>query len=325
MTVIKDLLAVLLLVAVVAPAQALEETTALCGAGGYCQIPFDGGSRYMVALPWGWDGTTPLPAVIYFHGAGGSAEGVMGREDLVAAITARGAMLIAGEAKPSLIRGRQRRVWYFRGSFRWGTPGQRDEAAYVDAVLADVAARWPLDQSRILASGFSVGGTVVWELACWHAESFAAFAPVAGHFWRPHPTRCPSGPVPVRHVHGTQDGTFPLEGRSIFDGAAHQGSATEGMAYLRRHNGAGEDPTRITERDGLRCQIWEDGSAPLQFCLHGGGHTAPAQYVGQGLDWMLALTADAICPGTVLPDNVIATVPPHGATAAGNETETAPC
>ena len=48
-----------------------------------------------------------------------------------------------------------------------GSPSQaRDELAFMDAVRADLLARWPIEPNRILVTGFSQGGSMVWDLAC---------------------------------------------------------------------------------------------------------------------------------------------------------------
>ena len=100
----------------------------------------------------------------------------------------------------------------------WSFPGlpaerTRDDVAFVDEVVEDVRRRYPVDQARLWATGFSLGGSMVWYLACLRAQSFAAFAPIAGAFWQPMPTQGRSGPVNLSHIHGLTDAMVPLEGR----------------------------------------------------------------------------------------------------------------
>ena len=92
----------------------------------------------------------------------------MANEDLANAARQLGIALIA----PQGLDGR----WSFPGI---GAP-KRDELAYVEAVAADAVSRFGLDPNRLLASGFSLGGSMVWYLACRMPARFAAFAPIAG-------------------------------------------------------------------------------------------------------------------------------------------------
>ena len=75
-----------------------------------------------------------------------------------------------------------------------GSPGEgrRDEVAFLAGLLDDLGRRYPLDTRRIVASGFSQGGAVVWEFACRGDGRIRAFMPIAGVWWRPMPTECPA-------------------------------------------------------------------------------------------------------------------------------------
>jgi dienelactone hydrolase/frataxin-like iron-binding protein CyaY len=46
--------------------------------------------------------------------------------------------------------------------------------------LADVQARYPVDENRVVARGFSMGGAACWQFATHHADRWAAAAPGAG-------------------------------------------------------------------------------------------------------------------------------------------------
>ena len=82
----------------------------------------------------------------------------------------------------------------------------------MDAVRADMLQRWPVDTKRLLVSGFSIGGTMAWDLACYRGGDYTAFAPVSGAFWDPLPERCTT-PVNLLHTHGTADDVVPMGGQ----------------------------------------------------------------------------------------------------------------
>ena len=179
---------------------------------------------YRVALPDRPAPPSGHPAVMFFHGAGGSAQ-ALGNAAMVDAFIARGYAVIAPDGLP-------------RPGSRFG-PGWsfhplraklRDERAFAREVLDDAAARFGVDRNRILLSGFSIGGSLVWYLACADPGLAAAYAPVAGAFWRPHPEMgsC-AGPVRLLHTHGWRDETVPLEGRPLRGGEILQGDVFHGL------------------------------------------------------------------------------------------------
>lgn len=223
----------------------------------------------------------PLPAVVHFHGFGGSGAGVIGSQGMTAAILARGYALIAPNGMPR--EGRKGGTW----SFIPGLPKRRDERAFVGQVLDDAAARFGIDRERILLTGFSIGGSLTWYMACEEPGAFAAYAPVAGGFWRPHPETC-AGPVKLLHTHGWKDVTVPLEGRPVRGGAIRQGDIFEGFQVWRRMNGCGGGrPDRFDMTGPFWRRAWTDcapGTA-LEMAMHAGAHGVPKGWADMALDW----------------------------------------
>jgi polyhydroxybutyrate depolymerase len=178
----------------------------------------------------------------------------------------------------------------------WSFPGSpshhRDEIAFFNTLLDDVLQRFPIDRSRIMASGFSMGGSMVWHLACRMSDRFAGFAPIAGGYWDPAPENC-DGPVPnLIHVHGTADRTVPIEGRPI--GTFYrQGDIINGMdKWVRIGRCANETPVHL--QDGrLTCERRRSCTGALiELCLHPGGHSLRTEWVTRAwqalaarLDW----------------------------------------
>lgn len=245
-----------------------------CGAGGRCEVE---GGYYLAAPPPGWDGESPLPLVVYFHPWNSSPESAFRNTAMLRAVHRRGALFVAPYA----------RTGYWRQIGAGRAEGGRDEDAYVRAVMADVAARWPVDRARSLASGFSRGASMVWNVACYAGELFRAYAPIAGGFWHSTPETCPSGPVNMRHIHGTSDGEVAFDTVGIYNSMP----VPEGLDLYRRLNGcAAAEPAPSTDAR-LECDRWSGCTSGrvLELCLHGGGHSIPAEWVAEGLDWMLAL------------------------------------
>ena len=93
-----------------------------------------------------------------------------------------------------------------------GTKSARliDDIGFVRVLVADLCAHYDVDARRIYATGFSIGGSLVYDLACACSNEMAAVAVVSGAMTSDHcrPTR----PVPLLHIHGTRDKRVPLEG-----------------------------------------------------------------------------------------------------------------
>src|SRR5260221_8631854 len=113
------------------------------GAPGLLEVA---NGTYRAVTPPGWDGTRKLPLVLYIHGYGQSSADVTDDQALVEAVTGSGAVLIVPDELD--------RRWSFAGS---PSQGARDEIAFLRAVLDDAERRWPIDESRGIAAGFSIG------------------------------------------------------------------------------------------------------------------------------------------------------------------------
>ena len=117
---------------------------------------------------------------------------------------------------------------------------------------------------------------MVWNLACYRADVFAAFVPIAGTFWRPVPESCPGGPVNLVHVHGLADRIVPLAGRPI--GRTHQGDVPTALNRARIAGGFGAAQT--VDMGALLCQRRTNPKGKLlAFCTHKGGHSLKTDYL----------------------------------------------
>lgn len=240
------------------------------------------GGTYHIALPDGVVG--PIPAILLLHGYGGEGLGTIRNKPMVNLMLDRGYAVIAPDGQPR--RTGDGRTWDFHPD----RPATRDETAFLLAVADDAAIRFHLARDRMLLAGFSIGGSMTSYVACAQPESFAAYAPVAGSFWRPLPERC-SGPVRLLHTHGKADGTVPLEGREIMPGFV-QGNVFDAMQIWRNANdcaASDEGETRTlgiyTIQDWTRCS----SKSSLSFALHDGGHIIPKGWAKMAVDWFEAL------------------------------------
>ncbi|WP_298819124.1 hypothetical protein [uncultured Roseibium sp.] len=253
----------------------LPQAADACGSETPCEIP---GGYYLAAVPEDWDNKTPLRLVVYFHGWNSSPEATFRNKAMVNGATRRNALFVAPFAKTG--------YWRQIGDGR--AESGRDEAAYIRAVLDDVRKRWPIDERQTLASGFSRGASMVWNVACYNGNLFRAYAPIAGGFWRSNPETCPAGPVNLRHIHGLADGVVAFDEIGIYNSMP----ITEGFDILSETNGVKDEAREVASGDQrLTCSRWDksDSGRVLELCLHERGHSIPAEWVAQGLDWLESL------------------------------------
>ncbi len=236
--------------------------------------------EYHIALP---DGVDTPPALLFLHGAGGNGKGALRMK----AALDRGYAVIGpnGLKRPNSRFGPG---W----SFHPARPQQRDEIAFIRDVIADAADTHGIDADRILLGGFSIGGSMVSYMACDAPDLAAAYAPVAGSFWRPHPDmQACQGPVKLLHTHGWKDKTVPLEGRPVSVADIQQGDVFYAMQIWRETNGCTgmrADTFEITERFWHR--KWETcDTGALEFVMHQGAHGIPRGWTDMALDWFEGL------------------------------------
>ncbi|MEM8592494.1 MAG: PHB depolymerase family esterase [Pseudomonadota bacterium] len=248
--------------------------------------------EYFMAMPKDATPDERHPAVVYLHGFGGSGSGVFRNTGMTSSFTDRGYVLAA---PMGLLRNGRARGWFFHPDRN----GDRDEIAFLTAVRDDLVANHNVDPNRIILTGFSIGGSMTAYFACASPETFAAYTPLGGNFWRPHPEAC-EGPVRMFHTHGWRDGTVPLEGRYIRGqgldpddpNAFVQGDIFQAMQIWREANGCVnlKADSFATTGDYMR-RAWDrctPGSA-LELAIFPGGHVIPQGWADLTLDWFEGL------------------------------------
>ncbi len=263
--------------------QAMAQDT--CGAEVACEI--EGGS-YHIKMP------QALPAkgaVVFLHGWGGAGSGTINNRRWVPATLAAGYAVIAPNGTPR--QGRSGLRWSFHPDW----PQARDDVAFLAQVRDDAVERFDIDPNRMILGGFSIGGSMTHYTACATPEAFAAYVPVAGALWRPHPKEC-AGPVRMLHTHGWTDTTVPLEGRVVRGADANdpdafiQGDVFYAMQLWRQEN---ECVQLRGDRFQMSGQFWRRAwdrcalGTALELALFPGGHTVPDGWAEMMLDWLSTL------------------------------------
>jgi len=156
-----------------------------------------------------------------------------------------------------------------------------DDLAFVDALLNELIAKYPVDPNRVYATGFSNGGMLTYILAIERPERFAAIAVVSGAMFA---TQEPPGvAMPVMIIHGTNDTVLPYHGgwgalRNLSGKTEPALPVADAASFWIENNGcASISPITTSERNAEIKAFTEcrDGSDVILITLLGGDHTWP--------------------------------------------------
>lgn len=241
--------------------------------------------NYYLHVPEGLEG--PAPLVLTFHG-GGPSGGSKGRGmDRATGLNTKADAEGFVVAYPSSYAGN----WADGRETPYAPPPEVDDLAFIDALLADVADRAPVDPTRVYATGMSNGGFFTQRLACERTAVFAAVAPVIASMAVDLPC-APGTPLPVLMINGHDDPLVLWEGGAVAGQDRGEGQPVEQVVDFWVTTDAcpnppalsddpdvdPEDGTRIHRRQWTGCA---GGSEVLLLDIEGGGHGWPggAQYL----------------------------------------------
>lgn len=228
-----------------------------------------GDRSYHVKTPDDWDGVSPLPVLMHFHGWMRTGALPVSHRRISGATRRRGVLLLAPNG--------QNKTWDF-----WNS--DTEDVAFAARVLEDAARRYPIDRSRIYVSGYSYGSAMAWRYVCENGDDVAALLAVSGTIRQSE--SCGQAPREVRHVHGLRDTVmdFPL---------GQGGDTTYPVSLWRDRLGCGE---------GRRAGAWQavsflqfdrtewtdcDGDSKVTLDVHPGGHFIPHGWIGWQLDQLM--------------------------------------
>src|SRR5687767_6133094 len=215
---------------------------------------------YRLFVPPGYDGRQRLPLVLDLHGSGGNSAG-QARNSGLEALSATERFIVATlDAEGG----------------RWNVPVQPnrpDDVMYVSDVIAHVASRVCLDDTRVYSTGFSGGGRMTSLLACQLGSRIAAVAPVSGLRF---PGPCTGRPVPVLTFHGLADAQNPYDGHAAGRGAEWLESVPDALAGWARHNSCTGDVVLDDPAGPLSTMRYNgcgEGTEVRMIRIDGLGHT----------------------------------------------------
>ena len=228
-----------------------------------------GDRSYHVREPDGWDGKTPLPVLLHFHGWQRQGTLIVKHRRISGATRRRGVLLVAPNG--------HNKTWDF---WRPGSP----DVAFARAVLEDVKARYPVDSDRVYVSGYSWGGNMAWRFVCEDGADVAALLAISGTLDQNED--CPTAPGEVRQVYGLNDSVLPFP---YGPGGDRTNPVALWRSRLKCNGGDPVGPWQAVSFLTLERTLWEDcaGEARVILDIHPGGHFIPHGWIGWQLDQMM--------------------------------------
>ncbi len=158
---------------------------------------------YVLYVPTG--GPRRRPLVLVFHGAEGTAEQTTQETDFVQVAAQSGSVV-------AFLQGYED-TWNEGAGHTPAEVAHVDDVAFTSAVLSQIEGRYPIDRTRIAATGFSNGALLTELLGCRLAKRLTLVAPVAGPLPVSVSPSCrPARPISVLEMHGTADQSIPYGG-----------------------------------------------------------------------------------------------------------------
>ena len=242
---------------------------------------YDGLTReYSFYVPASYDGTTSFPLLFNFHGGNGVIADWQTTADMRPVADTANFILVYPQARQDPSDG---------NSLNWlpKTPGTFDDVPFISALIDTIASDYQIDQNRIYACGYSLGGEFSYELACKLNSKIAAIGAVARTMQADPNSYCsPVHPTGVLTILGTDDFISPYNGLT-FGGIEYYISAEATHSYWATHNNCDTTATMNTVSPSVERYTWSTASGCAyveELKVIGGGHDWPGSFGNMTID-----------------------------------------
>lgn len=240
-------------------------------------IQHDGLTReYSIYVPASYDGTTDFPLLFNFHGGDDVITNWQTTADMRPIADTANFILVYPQARPDPSDG---------NSLNWlpKTPGTFDDVLFISALIDTIANNYQIDQNRIYACGYSLGGDMSFEVGCKLNNRIAAIAPVARTMQANPSSFCaPVHPTGVLTILGTDDFISPYGGYP-----GYYLSAAETHSYWASQNNCNATATMSTVSASVERYTWSTASGcdyVEELKVIGGGHDWPGSFGNMTID-----------------------------------------
>lgn len=245
---------------------------------------------FIVYLPTGYDKAGKMPMILAIHGGSGTPEGMINIANFTK-VAERDKIILVYPA------GIQKN-W---NDGRPTTPNQLgiNDVSFFNKLCDYMISKYPVDGTRIYATGISNGGFMSSRLGCELSNRIAAIAVVAATMEATAiaPSCNPGRPVPAIYIHGTTDPLVPFLGGAMTAGGTAGGTVLSHFQVVDKWifiNNCSTTPV-ITDlpdvaNDGttIKQRVYgagTGGSEVVSYVITNGGHTWPQgfQYLPESI------------------------------------------
>jgi polyhydroxybutyrate depolymerase len=206
----------------------------------------------------------PLPLVIALHGFTQSAFGLELHTKLDTTAADEGFIVVYPDGIG--------RSWNAGTCCGEASAENQDDVGFIKQIIDGLVAKGQVDPARVFATGISNGGMMDYRLACELSDRVLAIASVSGALTID--TCNPAKRVSVMELHGTGDGTVPIEGGMV-SGLFTVPAAVSTMKRWAAIDGCGADPA-ISDNGVTNTSSWtgcRDGTNVVLVAVKDAGHT----------------------------------------------------
>jgi len=166
----------------------------------------------------------------------------------------------------------------------FGPTGDADDVQFTRDLISYFEHNYCVDVHRIYVTGYSLGGGMAYRIACALSNQIAAFATVAGAFYR-IPGGCnPSRPIPVLEIHGQADQYAPYDGNTYMGMAAVQTYLNFWLAH-DKCNLSSKVIFQKADVTGLEWSHCANGTVIEHYRITDGGHVWPSSNPTLGIGY----------------------------------------
>ena len=206
--------------------------------------------EYVLHVPDSYDDSFSVPVVLNFHGFSGDAYQYMNEADMRILSESQNFILIYPQGLD------------LDGEPHWNAcpnggdnKSDVDDFGFIETLIEEISSNYNIDLERIYAVGYSNGGMMAYGLANHKSELIAAVASVSGAML--DCTGPVSHPMPIIHLHGTDDLDLPYNGNNNYN------SVQNTLDYWINFNNTNKEPIVNFDNNGeieIEHYVYDNGN-----------------------------------------------------------------
>lgn len=221
--------------------------------------------EYTIIIPESYSQESSIPLIINFHGFGDVINTYMNNADMRELANSKKFLLVYPQGSS------------LEGSPHWNpcpvgneNKSSADDLGFISTMISEISLEYNIDYDRIYATGYSNGGMMAYGLAHFKSDLITAIASVSGAM-----LDCIDSdvhPMPILHLHGTNDEIIPYNGNSYYSSVQHT------LDYWIEINNTSTIPSLETDESGnitVEHYVYTNGESSMSvehYKYLGGGH-----------------------------------------------------